>query len=319
MRRELNLAILLPLLLWRSATLAEDAPNEVLQFLVTQGVPVGDQQRVPLPKPSMADDLDMAQQQAVLEGVADARRPVSRLTRRSIVSPFVLKLGKQRIEGSEDPARTIDLWFVAHGELDLLRDKSFLEQLAGVVEKPGENQIEGRAALLEDVDLKPLSITDVGENERYFFSQFGLFDRVEISATRHATITHNEESLTFAARLDPRFRIGSEYPSQWRSVTRDDLGQLVFGPPQTYTSAGFYLKVTRLVDQEDALFVEYHQAFVEPEGWFHGANLLRSKLPLLVQDGVRKFRRKLASATKEADAAPLIESPSDGSGEDRPE
>jgi hypothetical protein len=38
--------------------------------------------------------------------------------------------------------------------------------------------------------------------------------------------------------------------------------------------------------------------FDEPNGWFGGANLLRSKLPLVIQDEVRNFRRRLAAASK---------------------
>ena len=41
------------------------------------------------------------------------------------------------------------------------------------------------------------------------------------------------------------------------------------------------------------MFIEYHVAFIEPEGWFHGTNLLRSKLPIVAQEMVRKFRRNL--------------------------
>ena len=40
--------------------------------------------------------------------------------------------------------------------------------------------------------------------------------------------------------------------------------------------------------------MEYHVAFVEPQGWFHGTNLLRSKLPIVAQEMVRKFRRNLS-------------------------
>ena len=44
-----------------------------------------------------------------------------------------------------------------------------------------------------------------------------------------------------------------------------------------------------------AVLVEYHLVFEEPQGWFGGSNLLRSKLPLVCQDGVRKFRRRMAT------------------------
>jgi hypothetical protein len=52
--------------------------------------------------------------------------------------------------------------------------------------------------------------------------------------------------------------------------------------------------VTELVGVEDGLFVEVHVVYAEPYGWFEGRNLLRSKLPPVLQDSVRKFRRKLA-------------------------
>jgi hypothetical protein len=58
------------------------------------------------------------------------------------------------------------------------------------------------------------------------------------------------------------------------------------------------VKVTRLVEPAGALFVEYHLVFVEPRAWFGGANLLRSKVPILAQSEVRAFRRELARAKK---------------------
>ncbi len=76
-------------------------------------------------------------------------------------------------------------------------------------------------------------------------------------------------------------------------MKRDELGKPQVGQPQPYSGAGFYAKVTRLKEPEGALFVEYHQVFQEPKAWFGGANLLRSKLPLLAQDSVRDFRRKV--------------------------
>jgi hypothetical protein len=64
---------------------------------------------------------------------------------------------------------------------------------------------------------------------------------------------------------------------------------------------GQYLKVTALVDADDKpngkLFIEAHMVFHEPQGWFGGANLLGSKLPLAVQDNVREFRRLLRQSS----------------------
>ena len=56
--------------------------------------------------------------------------------------------------------------------------------------------------------------------------------------------------------------------------------------------------MTELIEPQGALFVEYHLVFDEPKAWFGGANLLRSKLPLMVQDNIRKFRRELTKDSR---------------------
>ena len=54
-----------------------------------------------------------------------------------------------------------------------------------------------------------------------------------------------------------------------------------------------------LAAPEEALFIECHLVFDEPQGWFNGANLIRSKVPVLVEDTVRKARRRLAKTLAE--------------------
>ena len=71
--------------------------------------------------------------------------------------------------------------------------------------------------------------------------------------------------------------------------------------PQPYAGLGSYVKATRLAEPAGAVFIEYHVVFAEPQGWFHGANLLRSKLPIVAQDMVRKFRRKMAEQLDQLD------------------
>ena len=81
--------------------------------------------------------------------------------------------------------------------------------------------------------------------------------------------------------------------TRWQSLTVDDTGKRQTGPPEPYVGLGSYAKATRLAEPAGAIFMEYHVAFVEPQGWFHGTNLLRSKLPIVAQEMVRKFRRNL--------------------------
>jgi hypothetical protein len=105
-----------------------------------------------------------------------------------------------------------------------------------------------------------------------------------------------DDSVVVATVVDPRFDADSEYPNVWRSISADEAGRRQMGPPEKYSGLGSYMKATKLGGSGDMLFVEYHVTFAEPEGWFHGTNLLRSKLPIVAQDMVRKFRRNLSES-----------------------
>jgi hypothetical protein len=119
---------------------------------------------------------------------------------------------------------------------------------------------------------------------------------VEVNATRHALLGRGPDCFLVAARIDPRFAADSAYPNRWRAISRDEAGYARLGPWNPYSAGGLYLQVTRLAAPPNAVFIELHQVFDEPQGWFSGANLLRSKLPLVVQEEIRTFRRKLAAA-----------------------
>ena len=46
------------------------------------------------------------------------------------------------------------------------------------------------------------------------------------------------------------------------------------------------------------MFIECHLVYEEDYGWFDGANLVKQKVPVMVQEKVRTFRRKLAVASE---------------------
>jgi hypothetical protein len=273
--------------------------NSVLKQLVEQGVPVGNGGLVKLPAPSMPDGLDGPSQQQVLARIAAPNRRVSDLTRKSVVSPFVLKLGDVSTSDEKRPFRTIDLWFIAYGRLGLFSQEEFLQKLVETAESSKKGRLPFVKGILKRDEMKELGlfVEDTPERiQRFFYSTFGLFDRVLVSATRRVVVTRCPDSVSIAAIVDPRFTRSPSHPNHWQTVARDDRDEFKFGPPQPYESAGLYAKVTRLADPAGALFIEYHHAFCEPEAWFSGTSLLRSKLPMVVQDGVRKLRRRLAEA-----------------------
>ncbi len=286
--------------------LGPHAANPVFADLIGTGVSVRDDFLRPLPAPSMADRLDAESQRAVMEQISDRNHPVEALVRRSIVAPFVLKIEAERRSKGAVLARRIDLWCIAYGELDLVSNETFLRELAGAMEEQEKDRLPSSSHFLEPPELakRELSVTKSREfDEAYVHVTFPLLERVHISATRRMIATRTDESVVLAARLDERFTRDAEFPNRWRPIRRDRVGKPLLGDAQPYAGAGFYLKITRLIEPEDALFVEYHQVFDEPQAWFGGTGLLRSKLPLVVQNTVRKFRRKLASASS-GDAGP---------------
>ena len=101
-----------------------------------------------------------------------------------------------------------------------------------------------------------------------------------------------------AGSVDPRFDKDPEYPNQWRPLLRDAQAEIKPGPAHPFSHAGGYAKITRLHEPEGAVFIECHLVYEEDYGWFDGANLVKQKVPVMVQEQVRTFRRKLAVASE---------------------
>jgi len=278
--------------------------NSVLKQLIEQGVPVGDGTFVKLPLPTVADNLDAAPQQAILQRIAAPHRRVADLVRKSVVSPFVLKLGDASTSDSKRPFRTIDAWFIAYGRLELFSREEFLKKLVETAESGKKSRLPFTKGVLKPEEIRQLGLyteDTPDQMQRFFFSTFDLFGRVLVTVTRRVVVTKYPDSVLVAAIVDPRFTKSPTHPNRWQSVSRDDGDQFKLGPPQPYESAGLYAKVTRLKEPTGALMIEYHHVFCEPEGWFSGSHLLSSKIPMVVQDAVRKLRRRLAEADSHAE------------------
>ena len=134
--------------------------------------------------------------------------------------------------------------------------------------------------------------------ERFVYATFTLFERVELSATRFSALARGKDSILAAGRLDPQFLKDADYPNQWRPLVRDERAEITPGKPHPLQHAGGYAKITRLLDPADGVLVECHIVYEEPYGWFEGVNLLKQKMPVMVQEKVRAFRRKLTLASE---------------------
>lgn len=276
--------------------LAADAPgNPLFEDLRSKGVTVAPETRVPLPAPHMADGLDAAGQQEVLKKIVGSRFTVREFVGKVGTAPHVYAVRKVADAGSDERrVYAIDVSFAAHGSIEIVAERDFLE---GLHKKHRDRKVHVLTAA--ELDKRKLTAeSGEGREERYSHAVFIVLDRVELSAALHTLLTRRPDSLLAATQLDPRFGRDADFPNRWRKITTDDEGRRKLGPAEPYTGAGGYMKITRLHEPKGALFVEYHLIYTEPKGWFNGADPLTTKVPAIIQSEVRTFRQELNRVKK---------------------
>jgi hypothetical protein len=318
----MNLALLIPTLLVVVPADASSPKNPVYVELLDKGIAMSDGTVVKLPPPVLGDGLDAAGQKAALTKVADARTSFAALVKKSFYAPVVVKVrtmksvgeGKSAAKGvataeseSADDAgpaiRSIDLWFVAHGDWDILTSGDFLES-AMKGKDDGPSRVVLQAGVLTDKEAAARKLTTTvtpNDDQRYVYSTFRLFERVELSATRYSVLTRGKGSILVAGRLDPRFLGDADYPNQWRPLLRDQRAEISLGAAHPLEHAGGYIKITRLVEPADGVFIECHIVYEESQGWFGGVNLMRQKMPVMVNEKVKTLRRMFLKAGIESE------------------
>jgi hypothetical protein len=278
-----------------AADAAEKSGNGLFEQLRSEGVVVNAETRAVLPAVVMADGLDAAGQQAVLEKVVGNRFPVKTFASKIGTAPHVYSIRKLPVSETDTlRAYAVDVSFVAHGSLETVADRAFLEDLQ---KKQKDRKFHILTA--EELDQRKLRVeSDKGRDERYSHGIFIVLDRVELGAALHTIVTRHPDSVLAATQVDPHFVTDTSFVNQWRKITIDEEGQRKLGPPQPYSGAGGYLKMTRLHEPKGALFIEYHLVYTEPKGWFSGADPLTTKVPAIIQSEVRTFRQELNKVRK---------------------
>lgn len=275
------------------------ADSPLFEELTTKGVTLSSGAAVALPKPIIADGMSPEEQKKAVEAAAD-KYPLDRFLRDAVVSPYVLNIESVEDSAGKRTGQRIDFCFVAYGSLDKIHSEDLLNELAGVKEEEADSELPATARALEPAELAARKLepakTDSLE-ESFVAIDVPILDNVQLSGVGLAVQEIRPESILVALRLEDRFVDDTDFPNQWRPIKRGPDGKPVIGEATPYAGMGGYIKVTKLTEPPDALFVECHIAFEEPYGWFNGKNLLRSKLPLVVQDHVRTFRRKLSKVS----------------------
>jgi hypothetical protein len=283
------------LLLAAALALAADPQaeaNPVYRDLLKDGVAVDAKTKLPLPAPAVPDGLEAAAQKKALVEVVASKYALEDFVRDTSVAPIVLTVRDLPGGNPQAPAKAVDAWFVVFGDLDTLTRQKFRQRLLTL----GQDQVKHQQVPAAALDKRGIKTAPFALDQEEFFGHVEgkLFDKVQVEETHHVFVTRANDSLVVASVLDPRFAGDAEFPNQWRPLKNG-----VAGDPQPYEGVGRYLKVTRLAEPKGALLVEYHGVFTEPKAWFNGANLIRSKLPMLVQTEVRSLRKELDKERKQ--------------------
>ena len=241
-----------------------------------------------LPGPILKDGLDANQQHAALLNLSGSERALADLLRDSVTAPFLLKVRDRKM--TDATVRIVDLWYVVRGDLASLDPVEMPSQASGKAVEAGSMRFASR--LLTDDELKPRGRSSHRGRDlsRWFVHLEGrLQDRIAVEATNEAVATRTEESMVIAGRTDPVFDSDTTLANRWRTLGQD--GQAGSGHP--FRGGLSYTKISRLKQPPGALLVEFHAAFSEPEAWFQGNPILRSKFAPIAQDQIRRLRREL--------------------------
>jgi hypothetical protein len=277
-----------------SSPRGDEPVNPLYEQLRKDGVLIGGEKNIPLSPPILADGLDAAGQREVLQKLVGQRFSVSDFTAKLGTAPHVYSVRKIPAEKSSPPALVVDISFVAHGSIDIIANRDFLENLH-------KKSKDRRVHILTEKELEKRKLkieSSKDREERYSHGSFIILDRIELQTALHTVVTRQGDTLLAASRLDPRFAADADFPNQWRKIAFDDEGERKLGSPHPYRGAGGYLKATALREPASALFIEYHLVYVEPKEWFNDADPLTPKLPAIIQSEVRTFRRELSAFKK---------------------
>jgi hypothetical protein len=271
------------------------ARNTVFKEVLDKGLESGGH-RVTLPRPSLTDGQDAQSQRAVLHKLAGSNTALDNLLRDSVFAPFIIKV--RDLKAKAATIRIADVWFIVYAELDQVdfgQEASRTDQKAVDV---ANMFFETR--LLKEDDLRAAQVKTPSaasaQNQWYAHVHARLLDRIDFAVTNLIVASQSPESIVVASRTDPTFAGSATLPNSWKSLPRQ--GQPAARKdetPKPYQGGISYAKISRLAVKPGALLVEMHTAYVEPDGWFQGAPILRSKFSVVAQDQIRSLRRTLAS------------------------
>ena len=293
-------AALLLVILWGvcvgTCAKAQDIKLEGKLFaeLTERGLPFSANDLIRLPLPTLLPSLTEAARAEALQKLA-GKHEWSRFSRDSVMAPITIEIETVNSSQGERLGMTVHNAFIAHASMERLRDKEAMEQIFGRPNDAAESNSVVTAELTPE-ELRKLGFTEQADSAAtYAYLELPLLNQIIVRGVVCIEKRERAGAVEFFWRLDPAFNSVEKYASRWTKLERNSVGKLLEGESFPYTGCGGFMGVYELDPAIKQLLVESRLLLREPKEWFSGSNFLRSKLPPMMQENARNFRRKMAS------------------------
>jgi hypothetical protein len=265
-----------------------DTPS-LLLHLTTVGTEIPGVGPTPIKSPALVDEQDAATRAKALASIAGGAG-WKRFSRKSVVAPVSIDLEYLKDTRGNRVGHLVHLAFVVHASLETLQDKDLMKQMFGQ-EKAELDDETTDSKEVTDQELSRLGINK-GDNTSFVMVEIPLLEKVLARGVLQAQQSTARDILTIAIEADPRF----SDRNAWARIVGEK--NATDGDWHPYQGAAGYLSISRLSETDgkglgSACLIESRFVIHEPKQWFSGSNLLRSKLPLMLQESARSLRRKL--------------------------
>ena len=259
-----------------------ETPN-IFTDMLSQGIEVPGIGPVQVAPPTLETGLSTEQKTERLSKLAGGAG-WKRFSRKSDVAPVAIKMSYLKDSDGKRLGHSIHAAFVIHVDLDTLANEDLMRGLMNA--QKNDAPAEGETSEVSKDELNVVGIT-ADPDTTFAKIEVPLLKKVRIRGVMQVQRSKSEDMIQFAFRLDPRFADLESIGNGWSRISDETPNWM------PYQGAGGYMQVSRLPEPEGACLIESRFIVHEPSDWFRGSNLLRSKLPLMIQESARSMRRKL--------------------------
>lgn len=266
--------------------------NSVFVHVIEKGIDVNGR-TITLPPPRLVDAAGPDDERTALEKIAGSNQAVEELLRDSVTAPFIIKVHDTKVAGAT--VRQADLWFAVHGDLKSIDPASEAARTDQKAVEVANMWFQTRLLNADEIRAVGVKLADqTGSKSWFAHIHAKLLDRIDFEVTNHIVASQSPQSIVIASATDPSFTSAGSLSNGWKSLKTTGPAEAREPPRQPYSGGISYAQISRVAFDPDVLLIEMHVAFIEPDGWFQGAPILRSKFSVAAQDQIRTLRRELA-------------------------